>query len=29
MRDAVALTMAEVGPDPDYDSTLGVYPSKG
>jgi len=29
MRDAVALTMVEVGPDPDYDSTLGVYPSKG
>jgi len=29
MRDAVALTMAEVGADPDYDSTLGVYPSKG
>ena len=28
-RDAVNLTMAEVGPDPDYGSTLDVYPSKG
>ena len=27
-RDAVAQTMAEVGPDPTYDSTLVVYPSK-
>ena len=27
--DAVAQTTAEVGPDPEYDSTLGVYPSKG
>jgi hypothetical protein len=26
MRDAVALTMAEVGPDPDYGSTLLSYP---
>jgi hypothetical protein len=26
MRDAVALTMAEVGPDPEYDSTLLSYP---
>ena len=26
---AVARTMAEVGPDPDYESRLLVYPSKG
>jgi hypothetical protein len=28
-RDAVTQTMAEVGPDPEYGSTLLVYPSKG
>ena len=27
--DAVARTMAEVGPDPEYGSFLGVYPGKG
>lgn len=29
IRDAVAQTMAEVGPDPEFGSVLGVYPSKG
>jgi hypothetical protein len=28
-REAVLRTMADVGPDPEYDSTLLVYPSKG
>jgi hypothetical protein len=28
-RDAVAQTIAEVGPDPEYDSSLLVYPPKG
>ena len=29
MKDAVAQTMAELGPDPEYDSKLLVYPPKG
>lgn len=29
IQEAVTQTMADVGPDPEYDSTLLVYPSKG
>jgi hypothetical protein len=29
VEEATAQTMAEVGPDPEYESRLLVYPSKG